>query len=490
MVRLLVGLVTMSLMVAPLKAADLLVAGGENNAWFVVPEKATIDGVPEWALAHHGRQDEPGVYHTLRRFDQKPTTLATLDHSVWLTLQPRQDRPAQVPVRVLRVGWNDRIERYIAEPRTGLGVLPDIQTDVGSPGTPVDMVATSTGPAVLLSHDGGTWSVQRLRRGRWEVVDVPTMDPGSSLRLGLDDDRLVLVASHDDNVDLWWQEGTDWTGPTRYAATGPVLDLATVGGRLVISTQPAAERVALAYAQPGGLAQLGSWSPAEGDSWSVLALRGRPALGRVGESLEVSAFDPLTGTQGPWMSYQPGSPLGIGVWPVLVAFTASAIVLLVLLRGRPDQLSLPADLGPLPPVTRLLALFIDALPGLVVVFTWGEGEFRLLIDAVFLSLDASEWVIYATLVGITCGWTLAWELLVATSPGKMLAGAGLVREDGSRPSGSRLILRTLLKGMILLLPVLAVTALRPPGLQSAADQAARIVVVRSQPPAEASDEDG
>ena len=455
-------------------ATEFEVAGTDNHTWFLLPSpETTVEDLP-WELAHHGVHDDPMVYRLVQRVGQKPTSLAALGNSVWLTLQTRPERPHTIPVRVLRIQWNKSIDRYLAAPRTGMDLLPNIATDPKNPASPLDLVATSQGPVVLLEHGPGRYSMQRLRRGQWEAVMLPPGLEDRLLRLGIANDRLVLLSEENDVLSLHWKTSEGWAAAVVHPGLGSLLDLATAGDRLVVATRPEPGKLSLSFVQPDGLARLGTWSEPT-VSWRILGTHGQVRLVKDTGELEASRIDLITGDQGAWTPFIAGSPVGMSPWPLLLAFGVSIIVLLVLIRGRSTAV-LAEGLLPLAAISRLCALLIDAIPGLLVLMIWQDAKPRLLLEAFTLSLDARGWGLYAILVGITCAWSLAWELILMTSPGKALMGGHLRRMDGARPSRGPLVLRSVIKSLVLLLPILMITALRPPALQSPADQATGLIV--------------
>ena len=310
--------------------------------------------------------------------------------------------------------------------------------------------------------------------GRWGGLDLPPLS--GPARLGISGDRLVLLEVTDQGIQYQWKSEEGWAEPHLIPDLGPLIQIVQVDDQLMLVTESGVGQLAFNYLTPQGLASLGVWPQDQDQPWSVMGHRGRPVLVRVQESLEISEVDPLTGERAPWRVLTMGSPLTMSLWPVLVAFMASAIVLLVLVRTR--LLALPEGVVPLAPIARLVALLIDAIPGFIVVFGFMEGNSRMFVDAITLSLEHEQWLIYAILVAITCLWSLSWELWLGSSPGKLLFGASLIGPEGDKPLWHRKLRRTLLKGVLLLLPILMITALRPPTLQSAADQGAGVIIVR------------
>ncbi|MAT81588.1 MAG: hypothetical protein CMJ29_08075 [Phycisphaerae bacterium] len=469
----LMGLVLLTL-IGSVHAAEFEVTGSDEHVWYLLPSpETTIDSFP-WALAHHGLRDDPVVYRPLRRFGQKPTAQAAHGDTLWLTLPPRADRPSIIPVQVLTLEWNSGIERYLANPRNGLDLLPSIHTDSDDPGIPVDMVATPDGPAVLLKHQSG-YSLQRLRKGRWEFVELPD-SLNQAVQLGIGSGRLVLLSSTDEDMAVYWETESGWTPPSEYQGIGPLLDAAPVQDSLMVANLASPDLISLSLVQPGGMASVGTMQqPA--NSWRLLGSRGQAFMVRDVDGLEISRINLMTGPEDSWLALRMGSPIGMSPWPLILAFAASMMILLIMIRSRfPAELAV--GLLPLPAIPRFMALWIDAIPGLIVVMLLWGAKPGLIADAFILSLDAEGWGHYSVLVLITCFWSMIWELLFMATPGKILMGGNLRRIDGGRPTRRRIVIRSLIKFVLLLLPVLMITALRPPALQSAADQATGIVVAR------------
>ena len=285
------------LLSSQLHAAQFEVVGSDQHTWFLLPSPETSADSYPWSLAHHGLHEEAMTYRPVRRFGQKPTSQAAHDDTIWLTMPPRPDRPETIPVRVLKIQWHSGLERYLADPRKGMGLLPDIQTDRANPGSPVDLVVTPDGPAVLLSHDSG-YSMQRLQKGQWKDVDLPKGISEESLRLGVAGGRLVLLANNGKALQIRWESDEGWSPAFEDTGVGSLAGLSTAGDGLIVATTPGSGKVALALVQPTGLAQLGTWDEPSA-SWRVVGTRGQVALVRDVGELEVSSINVMTGEQGP-----------------------------------------------------------------------------------------------------------------------------------------------------------------------------------------------
>ena len=98
------------LSVGQVHAAEFEVSGTDEHTWFLLPSPETSEEELPWALAHHGVREDPLVYRPVRRFSQKPTAMASLGDSFWVTLPAKSERPGIIPVRVLRIQWNASID--------------------------------------------------------------------------------------------------------------------------------------------------------------------------------------------------------------------------------------------------------------------------------------------------------------------------------------------------------------------------------------------
>ena len=458
-------------------AETLHVAGTQEHAWFILNSPETEAEGLSWSLSHTGSRDEAGVYRPMRRFRLKPAAIAVLDNNLWMAMDSTESRPNQIPIQLLQVNWDSRIDRYVPRPTGGFDFLPPIQMEAEKPGIPLDLVATSEGPTILIRHEDGSYSAQEFRQGRWGPLSLPPLK--GMAKLGTTGDGLVLLDARGAEIHHWWKSGEGWSSPEVLEGLGTLVEVVPIEDQLLLVTEPESGSFALHYLGNQGLAQLGVWPEEHEKNWSVMGYRGVPVLVLVEDKLQLSEVNPMTGERSSWQVFSMGSPLSMSLWPVLVAFMASLLVLIILIRCR--LLDLPEGFMPFAPIARLMALLLDAIPGFIIVFGFLDGQMRMFVDAIFLSLEQDQWLAYACLVAITCAWSLIWELVIGSSPGKSLFGATLIGPEGCPPSWHRKTRRTIFKGVLLLLPVLMITALRPPSLQSASDQGAGVIVVRRRP---------
>ena len=130
------------------------------------------------------------------------------------------------------------------------------------------------------------------------------------------------------------------------------------------------------------------------------------------------------------------------------------------------------------PMVRLLALCIDLVPGLLVFFLVTSGSLRDLVRVPMMSMSSEDVVPYAWLVLVTVCWCVLWELAIGTSMGKGLCGGRIRSTTGANLKARQILIRNIIKGLVLLVPPLAILTLLHPNQQGLGDLLARTVVIR------------
>jgi uncharacterized RDD family membrane protein YckC len=173
-------------------------------------------------------------------------------------------------------------------------------------------------------------------------------------------------------------------------------------------------------------------------------------LGDLGPSPSVR-FSPLTlsTTEAP-----ESSPWRDGIF-----FAVILVVMTVVMWTRREQMTrplpLPAGLVLAPVTRRLLATIVDALPAAVVALSLIVS----IIPSTAWPLDASPWTglnvdpetadrlfnVYYGFVLLYGLWCLLWELLLGTTPGKLVFGCRVLTTDINRPSARQIIWRNALR---------------------------------------------
>jgi uncharacterized RDD family membrane protein YckC len=99
-----------------------------------------------------------------------------------------------------------------------------------------------------------------------------------------------------------------------------------------------------------------------------------------------------------------------------------------------------------------------------------------------MTLTFQESVPYLFMAGLTIVHSTVSELLWRRTLGKAVLGGVVRTENGSTPGRGRLFLRNILKGLVMLFPVLSIVMLMNPNVQGLPGLASRTVVVRRQEP--------
>ena len=118
-------------------AEDLHTTGTREHAWFILSSPETQEEGLNWSLSHTGSRDEVGVYRPMRRFKQYPLAIAAIGNNIWMAMGSTESQPNQIPIRLLQVNWDSRIDRYVPIPTGGFDLLPAVQIDPERPGAPV-----------------------------------------------------------------------------------------------------------------------------------------------------------------------------------------------------------------------------------------------------------------------------------------------------------------------------------------------------------------
>jgi uncharacterized RDD family membrane protein YckC len=177
------------------------------------------------------------------------------------------------------------------------------------------------------------------------------------------------------------------------------------------------------------------------------------------------------------MSVQPLPAARIWNTAIVIGALGAGILLLFLVRPSAEAPALPKGAEPLPLTLRLLAFGIDLAPAGFLVMLLLRNEFLDLFNVPLFTEHLQQSLPYLLMIGFTLVHSMAFECATGRSLGKSLVGAQMTRQDGSRPVLGQLLLRNLIKGLVLLVPPLAVLMLFTPHLQGLQDQATGTLVV-------------
>jgi len=353
------------------------------------------------------------------------------------------------------------------------------------------MAGTPTGPVVIGTRDGQHAGLQ-LSSGKWGEIALPAgLPPGESSKAFVTGccgpDGLALVTEDAGSITSWirgvdgvWVKSADPMPGEAMALISvdghPLLVLSSSGGKIEFTYIQFKPTLLTAIDQPQG-------------SWAVVGLRGSAMVLSVqGGQVVADRVDALTGVRESMELVRPKGLIASSIWSIAVAIGLASMVIMIIVLARGGDLAtgmLPPGTIPMQPLVRLLALCIDLVPGLLVFFLVTSGALRDLVRVPMMSMSTEDVVPYAWLVLVTVCWCVLWELAIGTSMGKGLCGGRIRSTTGANLKVRQILIRNIIKGLVLLVPPLAVLTLLHPNQQGLGDLLARTVVIR--PVAQAND---
>ena len=182
------------------------------------------------------------------------------------------------------------------------------------------------------------------------------------------------------------------------------------------------------------------------------------------------------------LELQPASQFGPDLWQVTVLSVLMMGLVLLLLLVRPPargaEMALPQGVQLMPLSTRFLALLIDFIPGAIVAIFIFQADISDLLRIPSLNLTLTEGLPYLVMVTITVIHEGITEQICRSTLGKGILGCQIISLDGAVPDRRRLLIRSVVKWIVLLLPVLVIVNILSRLLQGVHDQAAGTLVVR------------
>ena len=503
---------------------SLLAASDEEHLWLLMPETAR-DGT--WEVRFHCVDFRGPYFQRLLHLPAAPEALAAWDDRLWLVFPTDggEEPSGQARREVLTVRARPHLmgHGYVSVPRDRMELLPALPTGgrldglVGTEQGPVALLMPSemegrgdrlSGPRELPEAGSALPRLVRLDGRTWQEIPLPA-ELGSS-------DRCLLAAGGRRGERLHvlaWRtkpngrpraflfvggQGQAWTSnevdvdPAEVrslfrAGSSVALVLAAPGntGLPGMAGSPVVSECRIAYLRPSGPLGLSMFDRPSG-LWTVLGLRdGLRIVAVEAQSGTVTTrrVDAISGRTGEAeaLSRLPADVGSILRLPLLLGVMVVALVLAAVTRpGSSKPRVLPADVAPLPPLWRVMALVLDMVPGGVVsMLTFGCSVGELLgVPLVTASLEDSG--PYVVMAAVTMLHSLLGEVFARRTLGKWMLGARVMAVDGSRPGAGYLIVRNATKMLTVLVPPLAVVALAGPNYQGLHDWVGRTVVVRER----------
>ncbi len=465
-------------------------AAAGREIWLAVPD-------PEKArrtqVLHLASDRDPPTVRVATVLDGEVEAIAAADRRAWVVLAPRAGTTPRREVVTLETARNPASGLDYSWPREGPVLLPSLP----GRGRLLDFAADLRGPWALLTApparggDADARTLLRLERGgRWQEVPPPegggvpfafaaAEHPGGGLLLLGEDpaDPSITIATPIGGSDGEAPPTRRWAVPPAQIAAAAAADGATL-----LAIRPEMGRFELIYPRPQASLRLAELPPPSGPFLLAGTANGPRLLEAGRDGVRIRRIDPISGEASEWQTPSPPS-LGMGTWlhlPLLGMLAVTAVLALVLFRPLkdPDLWTLPPPWRPLPPLPRVAALAIDALPGTLLAMAWfGVGPADLALLPAW-SLDAERAIPSAAAIGLTVLWCTAWEALGGGTPGKRLVGATVRGGDGEPPTLRATLLRNLLKGVLLYAPVLAIFTLLDANGRGIGEVLSRTAVVR------------
>jgi uncharacterized RDD family membrane protein YckC len=412
-------------------------AASRGHAWLV---RSWQD---RWLVDHVAMDDERPVRMTLGRHDDRPVSLACEDDRLWIAFAPREGRSEVLTARVAR---NPASDLWFVVP-------PGVMLCSSLP--------TESEPA-LAAHAGQLWAIEgesrrihRLRGSVWERVEPPDDLPGMvRVTLAHDTGSLWLLTQGEPSRRWRWNgqrwDPVPWSVPAWSGVVSGMTRLALVAG------QPS----------QAGSVQAGAFVPevVVPPASAITGWAGGLAAWQVrGETLAMAVWKPGSPGFEEWSDVPPQASAAARWFhvPLLGVLSIGALLLAFMLRSIFAGLGVipEADVTPMPLQRRAVALAIDAAPlGLAAGVALDASVTDLLTPPVW-TLDVSRSLAFAAMTCGTVVFGFLEESVGGRSLGKWLLGGRVVRRDGVRAAWWRHLLRNILKGLLMLSPVVAIPTL-------------------------------
>jgi uncharacterized RDD family membrane protein YckC len=460
---------------APPRRWQPVAASSGTHLWWISHPEAQFD------LLHHAAASKNDQLHLAASFADKPIGIAADGDRVWVAFAANEHRMEVV------VGGTQ------FNPATGLWFT----TPNGAP----QITASLAGDAIdsFAAIDGEPWAIvagegdaRRLRGGQWNCIALPAAINACTERslvvaggvlnaLGRGPDKSVRRFKRID--EQWIESPLDAPGFLYAVDHAARFACVTEGNPVVASpseNMSFGEGLALSWAEAGALARVASvpdyFGPVLGLGEGFAAVRERRLHTQM---TRITQSDLAVLPQGATAFSQPvrlrSQSSTAYLWyhlPVLGALSLAAVLAAMFVRmltGPPAR----HDATPAAPVTphwtplpkgrRMLAAWVDLFP-LICVWVYGVNGgwvFDALIPPILIP-DFRFSIGYILVVFAATVLCTLQEIAFGRSVGKFLAQAKVVSIDGSPAAWWQHIVRNLLKGLVLLSPVLVIPSLFSP----------------------------
>ena len=489
---------------------ELPCASSREQIWFVLESRPHGNG---FNLCHHAA-DMGGPYLKSQSWlTRAPIAIAAWKNRVWIVFAPQSSsNDPRREIYTLSVQKSPMLDAYFSDPSGRL----DIVTPLPAEGTLVSFVATEDGPVALIAPSDRVIPLQpstqpraaasaasdqaklfQLDGQQWGTIALPDdLDARAALRLGTagaDGNDLRLIASvpgsPDHAIQYLRNAQGQWVGQPLDIDMTRIRDLVNANGQaLAVLARDGDAQVELAYIRPSGLTPLARFTrPSNG--WGITASGNLIQLIEQSPDGAVSMreIQPLTGHILPAtaITSQPLTASSLWRLSMVMAFAVSLLVLIFVIGPIPKQpVSLPAGFAPVPATVRFLALLIDMSPAAIFAGLILRAPMTSVFNMPLLTWNLEQSQPYLLMAGLTLLHSFAGELMKGTSLGKAVLGARIVSVDGSPMRPRQAIVRTIVKGVLFLIPPLVLVALFNTHMRGLADLGAGTIVIHREEPSD------
>jgi len=477
-------------------------ASSSQHLWIVLPppEGSAVEGSGfgqrrpgGWRLLHLHPSMSAG-FRIAATLPAPPVALAAFNNRLWLAFPTSADEPGAAEVWTVRVVYNETVGIWFNDPVDRLELLPGLPAASQLEGFSAD----AAGPLALLREPEGKREILRLRGQQWQVDDEPPPQPNRAaagatgevvaarlITVGHEGATLVLVEG-DGPQHVWVKRPRETWTKMAGSLPGEAAGLTSSAG-LAIAVVDIGQRLELFALRGAEPLTLGSMPRPDG-AWCLLGVDAGLrlfSLDQASGALRLQAIDP----RGP---IEPVDlPLSTRLddrarWmhvPILgfMALGASMLLLLIFSERIGAVVTLPGQRTPaaLPP--RALATLIDYVPAALAVWiiTAGAPLDLLTLPIWTTPLERAAAPLAALALSVLVAGVC--EAIWGRSLGKRLTGVSVVGAEGGHAAAWRCLWRSLLKFLVLCMPLLGVFHLLNPQMRGLPELLSGLTVVREAP---------
>ena len=457
-------------------------ASSGTHFWWI--SKNPYETTARFELLHHAAADDERQFQVASTFAEKPIALAADGERVWLVFEALNHKMEVVSGATQ---FNPASELWFITQGGALQLRPSI---------------TGESLESLAAFDGEPWAIIQgqpdarvLRGGQWNTVQLPAdINECQARRLVVAGGALnALGQSSGHSIRRFKRESEAWI-ELPLAAPNFLYAVDHSSRFACVTEKPEATQV-LNWVEAGELAPIMAIafnkSPPKATAGQVIGMGS--GFGWIAETGRATQNTMLRKS---WMSVlsdgaaEFSEPIELRAqiskasrWyhlPILGVLSLGAIIAAFLVRAlnsplnplekarsKEDDIDSQA-LAPMPGTPfqkwrRLLATFIDLLPCAIASLVIFKGEYaiQILIPPLW-SADIEISLPYIAMVVATVAFSMLEEIIFARSLGKRLMGGRVVSIHGEPAAWWQHIARNLLKGLVLLSPVLAIPSLLSP----------------------------